>query len=268
MDNPLDARHTPGSERNQPGGHYRSHMDPSDFYTGIVPDVYTALRASHFDATRYREFVREHGEPALELGCGDDGPFFALVADGTDVEGIDSSADMVARGQRRLEAEGRDARIHHQRMEQLSLNRSFASIYLAGPTFNLLPDDATAAKALEAIARHLQPTGAALVPLWTPHPTPTDQIGVVNSTIIGESTAQYTVLSEDFDEAARTRTTVLRYELNSAGVHTVEDREWIIHWYSDDDFRQLASAAGLDVEFTRICDDQVEAVLQRTESGF
>ena len=235
-------------------------MEPSDFYTGIVPDVYTALRGSHFEAQRYRDFVREHGEPALELGCGDDGPFYALVADGIDVEGIDSSADMVERGRRRLATEGRDARIHHQRMEQLSLERSFASIYLAGPTFNLLPDDASAAAALNAMARHLQPDGAALVPLWTPQPTPADQIGVVNSTIIGESTAQYTVLSEEYDEEARTRTTVLRYELNSAGVRTVEDREWIIHWHCDDGFVKLAAAAGLDVEFTRISDDQVEAL--------
>lgn len=236
-------------------------MQPADFYTGIVAEVYGALRGTHFGVDRYRSFLEEHGTPALELGCGDDGPFFELVASGVDLEGVDSSADMVRRGRERLTAQGVDATIHHQRMEDLELGRKFASIYLAGPTFNLVPDDATGLRALRAIAAHLQPDGAALIPLWTPPPTSDEQIGLVRSARVAGADARYTVVSEIHDTDARTRTSMTRYELNSEDESTVEDREWIIHWYERAGFRQLAAEAGLDVGYSEINDEQVEAVL-------
>lgn len=42
---------------------------------------------------------------------------------------------------------------------------------------NLLPDDATALAALRGIRAHLAEGGTALVPLFTPGPTPAEQIG-------------------------------------------------------------------------------------------
>ncbi|RYJ00192.1 MAG: SAM-dependent methyltransferase, partial [Actinomycetales bacterium] len=72
-------------------------MSAAEFYTGIVAEVYGLLRSAHFDAEPYLAFVRSEGEPALELGCGDVGPFLELVRHGLDVEGVDSSADMVRR---------------------------------------------------------------------------------------------------------------------------------------------------------------------------
>ncbi|MGO1833188.1 MAG: class I SAM-dependent methyltransferase, partial [Actinomycetaceae bacterium] len=173
-------------------------MHPADFYTGIVPEIYNVLRGTHFDVERYRAFIEEHGTPALELGCGDSGPFYRLAALGLDLEGVDSSEDMVRRGRERLAADGLDTPIHHQRMEDLALGRTFPSVYLAGPTFNLLPDDATALAALRAIARHLSPDGAALVPLWVPGPTPAEQIGVPREARAGDSDARYTVTGEDY----------------------------------------------------------------------
>lgn len=237
-------------------------MHPAEFYTGIVPTVYTVLRSTHFNAERYRSFIQEHGTPALELGCGDDGPFYELAAMGIDLEGVDSSEDMVRRGRARLEAEGITAGIHQQRMEEFELNRKFASIYLAGPTFNLLPDDATALRALRAIADHLEPEGAALVPLWSPPPTPSHQNGMVHSARVGETDARYTVLQEDYDTASRTRTTSMRFELATDSESVVEDREWIIHWYDPKEFQQLAAKAGLESYCVAVDDEQVEVHLQ------
>lgn len=242
-------------------------MHPADFYTGIVAEVYGALRATHFSTDRYRSFVAEHGTPALELGCGDAGPFYDLAGTGLDIEGVDSSVDMVRRGRDRLAAEGIDVPVHHQRMEEMELSRSFASLYLAGPTFNLLPDDATALRALRAIAAHLQPDGAALVPLWTPPPTPSDQIGVARTSRVGDAEARYIVIGEDYDTGSRTRTTRARYELVADGNSTAEDREWIIHWYDTETFRGLCRQAGLDIATTTEIDDaQTELVLRIARS--
>lgn len=126
-------------------------MSAANFYTGIVPDVFSALRGTVFDADPYLSFVREAGQPALELGCGgDDGPFLELAREGIDIEGVDCSAQMLARCQATAASEGLSILTHCQPMEDLSLNRTFSAIYLAGPTFNLLPSDRTAALAMAA----------------------------------------------------------------------------------------------------------------------
>lgn len=72
-------------------------MDPAHFYTGIVADAYAGLKGSSFDPARYRVFVVANGQPGLEIGCGDGQPLLDLRADGLDVEGVDSSADMLER---------------------------------------------------------------------------------------------------------------------------------------------------------------------------
>ena len=72
-------------------------MDPADFYTGLVVELYSPLKSGHEDPERYARFVLDSGEPALELGCGDGDPLLALRALDLDVEGVASSTDMLAR---------------------------------------------------------------------------------------------------------------------------------------------------------------------------
>jgi hypothetical protein len=80
---------------------------------------------------------------------------------GFDVDGVDSSADMLDQCHARAAGEGLDVVVHHQKMETLDLPRRYRSIFLAGPTFNLLPDDDTALMALRGIRAHLEPGGTA-----------------------------------------------------------------------------------------------------------
>jgi hypothetical protein len=60
---------------------------------------------------------------------------------GLDVEGVDSSSDMLARCRAAAAERGLTVTVHCQAMQDLHLDRRFRSIFLAGPTFNLLPDD-------------------------------------------------------------------------------------------------------------------------------
>lgn len=223
-------------------------MSAEDFYTGIVPDVYTALRGTTFEVGRYLEFVSEAGQPALELGCGDDGPFLELARLGFDVEGVDSSNDMLERGRATAAAEGVTLVTYCQPMQSLRLPRRYRAIYLAGPTFTLLPDDDTALATLRAIAAHLEPGGRVMVPLWIPQPTPHHEFGITReSTTAGGARARYTVESEDYDVALRTRRTLTRYELRTGERDESVQREWIIHWHTPEGFTELAESAGLDV---------------------
>jgi SAM-dependent methyltransferase len=223
-------------------------VDPALFYTGLVADLYRPLRSSAPDPDTYARFIERSGEPALELGCGDGDPLLELRRRGIDVEGVDSSADMLDRCRRAAAEQDLDVVVHHQRIEALDLSRRYRSIFLAGPTFNLLPTDDLASSALAGIRSHLDDGGSALVPLFIPEPTPSDGLGRVRESTAADGTVmRVSAIDERRDEAQRTQETTLRYERIRGADHTVEDRPWTLHWYTQDGFRTLAAGAGLHV---------------------
>ncbi len=221
-------------------------MEPADFYTGIVAELYDPLKSFTQQAHPYARFIQEAGQPALELGCGDGEPLLALRRLGLDVEGVDSSEDMLARCRARADAENLDVTLHRQKMEELDLPRRYRSIFLAGPTFNLLPDDDAALNALGRIATHLQDGGTALIPLFLPDPTPAERFGRIRETTAPDGAVlRVSVVSEERNAAARIQRTVLRYERHADDGSTVLDRPWILHWHTQTGFREIADAAGL-----------------------
>ncbi|MER5217803.1 class I SAM-dependent methyltransferase [Streptomyces sp. NPDC002838] len=223
-------------------------MAPADFYTGIVAEIYGPLKSFSQDPEPYAAFIQQTGMPALELGCGDGEPLLELRRRGLDVDGVDSSADMLERLRRRADEQDIRATVFHQRMEALNLPRRYRAIFLAGPTFTLLPDDATALAALRGIRAHLAEGGTALVPLFTPAPTPAEQIGRVRTAAASDGAElRVSVVAEQRDETARTQTTLLRYERHHGSDSTIEERPWIMHWYTRDQFEKLATTAGLAV---------------------
>jgi trans-aconitate methyltransferase len=222
---------------------------PAAFYTGIVVEVYGPLRSSRPDARPYADFIRRWGEPALELGCGDGDPMLTLRAAGFEVEGLDSSADMLAKLRRAADDRGIEVATHHSAIEHMQLDRTYRSIFLAGPTFNLIPDDPTAMLALERIRDHLEPAGAALIPLFIPDPLPADQLGLVREHVEDRGRVlRVTATASEREPEARRQTTILRYEVIDAHETRVTERPWVLHWYAQDRFRELVAAAGLRVD--------------------
>ncbi|MEY2569680.1 MAG: hypothetical protein QOE63_30 [Acidimicrobiaceae bacterium] len=221
-------------------------IEPSAFYTGIVAELYRPLRSSVPESAPYIAFVEGYGQPALELGCGDGDPLLDLRERGLDVEGLDSSADMLERLRAAAVARGVEVVLHHTTIEAMDLGRRYRSIYLAGPTFNLLADDTTARRALERIAAHLEPEGAALVPLFIPVATPPHKLGAVREqrTPAG-ALLRVTSVAEARVDDARQQVTTLRYELTDADRSEVIERPWVLHWHTQDGFRALAERAGL-----------------------
>ena len=220
-------------------------VEPSLFYTGLVAEMYGPLKSVGSDPEPYARFVARCGEPALELGCGDGEPLLELRRRGLDVEGLDSSADMLERCRRMAAQQGLSVVLHHQTMQEMELGRRFRSIFLAGPTFNLLPDDAAARRALRAIARHLDRDGTALIPLFIPSSSPPSQVGVPRTARGAEGVEwRFTVVSESRHDADRVQASVLRYERLSPDPAVVE-RSWVLHWYGISEFRQLVRAVGL-----------------------
>ena len=222
-------------------------MDPSSFYTGLVADLYGQLREVTFGPEPYARFIAISGEPALELGCGDGVPLLQLRAQGIDVEGLDSSEDMLDRCRVAAARQDVDVVLHHQRMESMDIPRRYRTVFLAGATFNLLPDDDRAASALARIRDHLEPSGSALVPLFIPKAISNSDLGAVRE--VKDPTGsilRVAAVAQERDEDARTQTTVLRYErIEDDGTASVIERPWVLHWHTQRAFRELVTSSGL-----------------------
>jgi len=224
----------------------------SDFYTGIVAELYRHLRSETFDPEPYARFVERSGEPALELGCGDGDPLLDLRARGLAVEGLDSSLDMLERCRAAATERDLDVTLHHATFEEMRLDRQYRSIYLAGATFNLLPDDETAQAALGRIATYLRPDGSALIPLFVPQSPADSDIGKVREHVTDDGIVmRVTVVDIVRDEAARDQTTELRYELVSGKDHQIVNRSWKLHWFEQEQFTTMVAGAGLATRSVR-----------------
>jgi SAM-dependent methyltransferase len=219
------------------------------FYTGIVAHLYGPLRSGGApDPAPYARFIERSGQPALELGCGFGEPLLDLCALGFDVEGLDSSPDMVEQCRANAAERGLSVVVHEQAIQHMMIARQFSSIFLAGPTFNLLPDDATALEALVRIREHLAPGGSLLLPLFIPAPAPEALLGRPRTHVTADGVEMaFTPLSEHRDPVARVHTTMTRYELRSSTETLVEERAWVLHWYRPADISSLVDAAGLSV---------------------
>ena len=69
--------------------------DAADFYTGLIAELYEPLASGITGSRRFIDFVKTHGEPALEICCGTGLPILDLIEAGLDVEGLDASEDML-----------------------------------------------------------------------------------------------------------------------------------------------------------------------------
>jgi len=85
-----------------------------------------------------------------------------------------------------------------------------------------------------------------MVPLFIPTATPTTNLGVPRE---AHDTAgrliRVTAVSEKRDDVARQQTTVLRYERFDNQQVSVAERPWVLHWHTQNGFRELALLAGL-----------------------
>jgi len=222
----------------------------SEFYTGLVADMYDSLVSYRASVGFYVKLIRDAGEPALELGCGTGHPLLDLVAQGLHVEGLDSSRDMLARCEANAQVRRLRVTLHHQEMESFTLPTRYRIIFFAGATFMLLPEVEAAERTLQRIYEHLEPGGRAVIPLYVPPRSPearnaTDEWHTRET--VRPSDGATLRVSERFhyDRPRQLRVATLRYEVvhGDAVVQKVE-RPWLLRWYSQREFSDLLHKVG------------------------
>ena len=229
-------------------------MKASEFYTGLVAEMYDALVSYRAPVAFYAALIRKSGEPALELGCGTGHPLLDLVEQGLNVHGLDSSRDMLVKCEAIARSRGLRVTVYEQEMQTFALPTRYRTIFFAGASFMLVADTADAERTLERIYDHLQPGGQVIIPLYVPPRSPEaknagDEWRTRESLRPSDGATLRVSERYHYDESHQLRVSTLRYEVVKEGavVQAVE-RPWLLRWYSQSGFRRLLHNAGLETD--------------------
>jgi ubiquinone/menaquinone biosynthesis C-methylase UbiE len=115
------------------------------------------------DVAFYERVAGQTGGPVLELACGTGRIALPLAEAGLQVTGVDRSEAMLATARRKLATASASAQqrlgLVRKDMTALDLGRRFGFVFVAFRSFQALLSIGLQSQALEAIRRHLEPTG-------------------------------------------------------------------------------------------------------------
>jgi SAM-dependent methyltransferase len=138
-------------------------------YRGLKARAWDAFRGDSStwdDRALYFDLIAELGEPVLDVGCGTGRLLLDFLAQGIDIDGVESSPDMLAILRDKAATDGIEVagRVHEAAMESMQLPRRYRLILVPSSSFQLLVDEREAAAAMRRFHDHLEPDGTLVMP--------------------------------------------------------------------------------------------------------
>jgi SAM-dependent methyltransferase len=139
-------------------------------YTGLAAQCYDLWFGDepYLDQLFFGRRIQEADGPALEIGCGTGRLLVPYLRDGLEVEGLDSSPEMLALCRTKALDYGRTPVLYEQLMQDLEVPRRYATIYIPFGSFQILLRRDEAFETLRRFHTHLQPGGQLLIALFVP----------------------------------------------------------------------------------------------------
>jgi SAM-dependent methyltransferase len=134
---------------------------PETWHHGLMAEWWALFNTDGPEIGYFGGYVAE-GQPALDAGCGTGRLLVPWLRAGYDVDGCDTSADMIARCRERAEAEGLDPHLDVTPLHGLAPRRAYRTIVVCG-VFGLGSSREEDAEALRRLHDALMPGGMLLI---------------------------------------------------------------------------------------------------------
>lgn len=199
----------------------------------------------------FRELIVEHGQPALDVGCGTGRLLLDYMGDGIDIDGVDNSPEMLALCEEKAKRLGLKPTLFQQSMEDLDLLRKYKVIQVPSSSFQLLTEMKLARRAMSRFYEHLESGGILIMPfmfLWQEgSPTQTEWVpdGEVERPGDGALIRRWSRARYDLQE--QLEHTETRYEISLDGEviqSEYHSRSPATCWYTQSQARDLYHQAG------------------------
>jgi SAM-dependent methyltransferase len=138
------------------------------WHYGVVSHWWAEFNLDGPEIGYFQRFIEDGGEPALDLACGAGRLLVPFLRAGLDVDGVDVSADMLARCRERAEQHGLTPTLYAQAMHELDLPRRYKTIIVCGG-FGLGSTREQDLEALRRIYEHLEAGGLFLLDNEAPY---------------------------------------------------------------------------------------------------
>lgn len=235
-------------------------------YSGLVAAAYDHFFGDEpfWDQTFFHARLGINGGRALELACGTGRLLLPLLRDGLDVEGLDTSTDMLDILRRKAQALGLSPVLHQLPMQQFDLPARFRTVFAPSGTFMILVHDEEIRSTLDCCLRALEPGGELLIPLDGEEPAPGGpaQWGERRNVRVASHDAHLRIFERSsYDPATRLTTWQLRYEVDQPGKpRQVFHREHLLRHFPTAEFLNRLAQAGFEgAEMRRGYTDEASA---------
>ncbi|MBE9106681.1 class I SAM-dependent methyltransferase [Nostoc cf. edaphicum LEGE 07299] len=211
-------------------------------YGPLCTEVYEITKPigqDYPDIPYYIKHLSSIGGRILEAMVGTGRLLIPLLEAGINVEGIDTSPDMLAACRKHCIDRNLNPVLHQGCVENLDISGRYSAIAVSFGSFMLLEKRTAAVAALQAFARHLEPQGRIFIDLELPiedfkTENIVKQLLPINcpdgSTILLQSTSRIDWLNQ-------VNTTVIRYEKWKEGkLVATELQNLSLHWFGRDEF--------------------------------
>jgi SAM-dependent methyltransferase len=140
------------------------------WHRGLVADYWAEFNRDGPEIEYYRRFV-EHGQPALDAGCGTGRLLIPWLQKGLDVDGCDASADMSERCRDRAARDGLKPTLFVQPLHALAPPRRYRTVVVCG-VFGLGSTREQDVEGLRRLRTALEPGGTLLLDIEVPYANP------------------------------------------------------------------------------------------------
>ena len=143
---------------------------PSYEYYGMMAEFWDLFRgdtSTWNDRFFYLDVVKKYGQPVLDVGCGTGRILLDFMQLGFDINGVDTSPDMLTRLNQKAEKLNLHPTVYQQEMTELSLPRKYETILVPSSSFQLLLDASLPPIAIALFYEHLLPGGILAMPFMT-----------------------------------------------------------------------------------------------------
>ncbi|WP_088894210.1 class I SAM-dependent methyltransferase [Leptolyngbya ohadii] len=137
-------------------------------YRTLCTEVYELTKpvgANYPDVPYFIEHLSQIGGRILEAMVGSGRLLIPLLEAGLNVEGIDSSPEMLAACQRNCDSRGLNPVLYEGSIEKPNVPGKFSAIVVTYGSFMLLGNRTSAIAALQSFAKHLEPNGQIFIDL-------------------------------------------------------------------------------------------------------
>jgi SAM-dependent methyltransferase len=221
-------------------------------YSGIVAAAYDRYFGAepYWDQPFYERRLRANGGRALEVACGSGRLLLPLARDGLQVEGLDTSPEMLDRLRARARAMGLSPVLHQAPMQAFDLPRRYRVVFVPATSFGMLVDPVEIGAALACFGRALEPGGEVLIPV--------SEASAASEAVpdwrqrrnvhLPDEQAQVVVYERiAYEDGGRLQRWHLRYEVERPQrAKEVFFRRHLLRHYGLDEFGALLRAAGFE----------------------